>query len=117
MTPDLCVLGKAFGAGMPISALAGRRALMEHQQQLGSCQMNGAFQAHPTAMPAALEEYSSPGFCERLDAVYADFASVIGRSGVVLRLRRAGLRFGLYFGVADPIREYRKAALKNHDAK
>ena len=124
VTPDLCVLGKAFGAGMPISALAGRRALMEHLQPLGSCQMSGTFLAHPTAVLAALaalEEYSSPGFYERLDAAcadfYAGFASVIERSGVTLRLQHAGPRFGLYFGVAGPIQEYRKAASKNHDAE
>ena len=124
VTPDLCVLGKAFGAGMPISALAGRRALMEHLQPLGSCQMSGTFLAHPTAVLAALaalEEYSSPGFYERLDAAcadfYAGFTSVIEGSGVTLRLQHAGPRFGLYFGVAGLIQEYRKAASKNHDAE
>jgi glutamate-1-semialdehyde 2,1-aminomutase len=120
VTPDLCVLGKAFGGGMPISALAGRRALMAHLQPLGTSQMSGTFLAHPTgvlAALAALEEYSSPGFYERLDALcaafYAGFEAAIDRSKVTVRLQYAGPRFGLYFGVTGAVEEYRKAATRN----
>ena len=124
VTPDLCVLGKAFGAGMPISALVGKKSVMEHLQPLGRSQMSGTFLAHPTgvlAALAALEEYSTAGFYERLDArcdeFYSGFQDIIDRSGVELRLQFAGPRFGLYFGVSGDIVEYRKAASKNHDAE
>ena len=124
VTPDLCVLGKAFGAGMPISALVGSKALMSHLQPLGSSQMSGTFLAHLTgvmAALAALEEYSRPGFYERLDDLceefYAGFQQAIDRSGVQLQLQFAGPRFGLYFDVAGDVREYRKAATKNHEAE
>lgn len=124
VTPDLCVLGKAFGAGMPISALAGKRAVMEHLQPLGRSQMSGTFLAHPTAVLAALaalEEYARPGFYQQLDALcngfYTGFQQAIDRTGVALRLQFAGPRFGMYFGVAGEIVEYRKAASKNHDAE
>lgn len=120
VTPDLCVLGKALGAGMPISALAGRRAVMEHLLPLGRSQMSGTFLAHPTAVLAALaalQVYSSAGFYERLDAVceyfYAGFQAAIARSGVRLRLQHAGPRFGLYFGVGDEVDNYRKAAARD----
>lgn len=120
VTPDLCVLGKAFGAGMPISALVGRKQVMEHLQPLGSAQMSGTYLAHPTAVLAALaalEEYTSPGFYDRLDglctAFYAGFQDAIDRTGVVLRLQHAGPRFGLYFGVTGPVDAYRKAATRN----
>lgn len=120
VTPDLCVLGKAFGAGMPISALAGRRSLMQHLQPLGESQMSGTYLAHPTAVLAALaalREYSSPGFYERLDAVcrhfYGGFQDAIARSGVALRLQFAGPRFGLYFGVRDAVGNYRQAAARD----
>lgn len=124
VTPDLCVLGKAFGAGMPISALAGRSRVMEHLQPLGSAQMSGTYLAHPTAVfaaLAALEEYASDGFYDRLDGLcarfYASFQDAIDRSGVVLRLQHAGPRFGLYFGVSGPVDDYRKAATRNLEAE
>ncbi len=124
VTPDLCVLGKALGGGMPISALAGSRAVMGHLKPLGHSQMSGTYLAHPTAVAAALaalEIYSAPGFYERLEALcqyfYTGFQRVIDRSGVALRLQFLGPRFGLYFGVREPVTNYRQAALKDHAAE
>jgi glutamate-1-semialdehyde 2,1-aminomutase len=124
VTPDLCVLGKAFGAGMPISALAGSRAVMGHLKPLGQSQMSGTYLAHPTAVAAALaalQIYSTPDFYERLEAVcqhfYTGFQQRIDRSGVVLRLQCLGPRFGLYFGLREPVTNYRQAAAKDHAAE
>ena len=120
VTPDLCVLGKALGAGMPISAIAGKRAVMQHLKPLGGSEMSGTYLAHLTgvlAAQAALAEYSKPGFYERLDAVgetfYSDFQAVIAQSGVPLRLQHLGPRFGLYFGLQEEVINYRQAAQKN----
>jgi glutamate-1-semialdehyde 2,1-aminomutase len=120
VTPDLCVLGKAFGGGTPISALAGKRAVMEHLRPVGCSEMSGTYLAHLTAVLgalAALEEYSSPGFYERLDAVgehfYSGFQEIIERSGVPARLQYVGPRFGLYFGLRDEVTNYREAARKD----
>ena len=120
VTPDLCVLGKAFGGGTPISAVAGRREIMQHLRPVGRSEMSGTYLAHLTTVLgalAALEEYSRPGFYERLQAVgakfYAGFQDLIDRSGVPVRLQHVGPRFGMYFGIRDPVTNYRQAALKN----
>lgn len=120
VTPDLCVLGKALGAGMPISAIAGKRAVMEQLKPLGGSEMSGTYLAHLTgvlAASAALTEYSRPGFYEQLDAVgeyfYSGFQEVIERSGVPVRLQHLGPRFGLYFGLQEEVTNYRQAAHKN----
>ncbi len=122
--PDLCVLGKAFGAGMPISALAGKGRVMQHLKPLGESQMSGTYLAHLTtvmAALAALEQYSSPGFYARMESVcqhfYTGFQAAIDRSGVLVRLQFLGPRFGLYFGLRDPVTNYRQAACKNHGAE
>ncbi len=124
VTPDLCVLGKAMGAGMPISALVGRRELMQHLMPLGDSQMSGTYLAHLTAVMAALaalEEYSSPDFYRRMDGVsqhfYAGFSRAIERNGLPLRLQFAGPRFGLYFGVREAVTNYRQAARKSQPAE
>jgi glutamate-1-semialdehyde 2,1-aminomutase len=120
VTPDLCVLGKAFGGGMPISAVAGKRQVMEHMRPLGDSEMSGTYLAHTTtvlAALAALEEYSRPGFYDRLDAIgerfYSGFQDIIARSGLPVRLQYVGPRFGMYFGLSEPVTNYRQAARKN----
>jgi glutamate-1-semialdehyde 2,1-aminomutase len=120
IVPDLCVLGKAFGAGTPISAIAGKREVMLHLRPVGSSELSGTYLAHLTtvlAALAALEEYSQVGFYERLETLgqrfYAGFQDIIDRSGVPLRLQHVGPRFGLYFGITSEVTNYREAALKN----
>jgi glutamate-1-semialdehyde 2,1-aminomutase len=117
VTPDLCVLGKAFGGGLPISAVAGRRAVMEQLRPAGDSEMSGTYLAHLTGVlgaTAALELYRAPGFYERLEALgarfYGGFQQLIERSGVPLRLQHVGPRFGLYFGLREPVTNYREAA-------
>lgn len=121
VVPDLCVLGKAFGAGMPISAIAGKREIMMQLRPEGQSECSGTYLAHLTAILAALaalDEYSKPGFYERLDSVsqrfYSGFQGIINRSGVPMRLQYVGPRFGMYFGIEDEVTNYREAARQNH---
>lgn len=121
VVPDLCVLGKAFGGGLPISALAGRRAVMRHLKPEGQSELSGTYLAHLTAVlaaQAALEIYREPGFYERLAATgerfYGEFQQLIEQSGVPLRIQHVGPRFGMYFGVRGPVTNYREAATQDH---
>lgn len=122
VVPDLCVLGKAFGGGMPISAIAGKRAVMRHLRPEGHSELSGTYLAHLSAVLAALaalDEYSSPGFYERLGALgerfYGGFQRLIEQSGVPARLQHVGPRFGIYFGVSEPVLNYRHAAAGSHE--
>jgi len=119
--PDLCVLGKAFGGGAPISALTGKRVIMEHLRPLGDSEMSGTYLAHlTTVLPAlaALNAYAQPNFYANLDAVgehfYGGFQGIIDRSGLPVQLQHIGPRFGMYFGVTEPVTNYRQAAQKQH---
>ena len=74
--PDLCVLGKAFGGGMPISAIAGRREVMRHLKPLGRSELSGTYLAHLTAVlaaSAALETYREPGLLRAAHGGWAAF--------------------------------------------
>ena len=121
IVPDLCVLGKAIGAGMPISALAGKREIMLHLRPKGQSEMSGTYLAHLTAVlsaSAALEEYSQPSFYTHLELLgqrfYNGFQAIINRSGVPMRLQYLGPRFGMYFGITEEVTNYRKAAQQNY---
>lgn len=120
VTPDLCVLGKALGGGFPISALAGRRAVMRHLKPEGQSQMSGTFLAHPVcvmAASAAVDVYAEPDFYPTLWRRSERFATAlqaaIDELDAPVRLQHLGPRFGLYFGVREPVMNYRQAAQRD----
>lgn len=122
VVPDLCVLGKAFGGSLPISAIAGRRAVMRHMRPEGESEMSGTYLAHLTCVLgaiAALERYREPGFYRRLEELgrrfYGGFQRLIDQRGLPVRLQYVGPRFGLYFGLDGAVTNYRQAAAQDRE--
>ena len=69
--PDLSVLGKVIGGGMPLAAFGGPRAIMEQLAPLGPVYQAGTLSGNPVATAcglATLQEISKPGFFEGLSA-------------------------------------------------
>ncbi len=68
-TPDLTVLGKVIGGGMPLAAFGGPRAVMEQMAPLGPVYQAGTLSGNPVATAcglATLREISKPGFFDSL---------------------------------------------------
>jgi glutamate-1-semialdehyde 2,1-aminomutase len=69
--PDLSVLGKVIGGGMPLAAFGGPRAVMEHLAPLGSVYQAGTLSGNPVATAcglATLKEIRKAGFFDNLAA-------------------------------------------------
>lgn len=67
--PDMTVLGKVIGGGMPLAAFGGPRALMEKLSPLGPVYQAGTLSGNPVATAcglATLKEVAQPGFYETL---------------------------------------------------
>ncbi|MBT9505383.1 glutamate-1-semialdehyde 2,1-aminomutase [Rhodoferax sp.] len=67
--PDITVMGKVIGGGMPLAAFGARRAVMEHLAPLGSVYQAGTLSGNPVATAcglATLREIAKPGFYEEL---------------------------------------------------
>jgi glutamate-1-semialdehyde 2,1-aminomutase len=67
--PDLSVLGKVIGGGMPLAAFGGPRAIMEQLAPLGPVYQAGTLSGNPVATAcglATLQEIGKPGFFEAL---------------------------------------------------
>ena len=67
--PDMTVLGKVIGGGMPLAAFGGSRAVMEHLAPLGTVYQAGTLSGNPVATAcglATLREIRKPGFFEAL---------------------------------------------------
>lgn len=69
--PDLTVLGKVIGGGMPLAAFGGRRDVMSKLAPLGGVYQAGTLSGNPVATAcglATLKEITRPGFYEALGA-------------------------------------------------
>jgi glutamate-1-semialdehyde 2,1-aminomutase len=67
--PDITVLGKVIGGGMPLAAFGGPRAIMEQMAPLGPVYQAGTLSGNPIATAcglATLKEIAQPGFYEAL---------------------------------------------------
>ena len=69
--PDVTVLGKVIGGGMPLAAFGGKRAVMEQLAPLGPVYQAGTLSGNPVATAcglATLKEIAKPGFFDALSA-------------------------------------------------
>ena len=115
ITPDLCTLGKAIGAGVPLSVFGGKREIMEHVAPLGQAQHSGTYNGSLIAIMAGnaffdviLEDGFYDGFLERCERFYRGVDEIMSRLGFLGRVQAKGARFSLLFGpVAEKkIRNY-----------
>ena len=110
--PDITVLGKVIGGGMPVAALGGKKKFMEHLSPLGGVYQAGTLSGNPVAVAAGmatLAEIQKPGFYEALTKVTADFAAAMSsaakEAGVPFSAASVGGMFGL-FASPTPPRDY-----------
>jgi glutamate-1-semialdehyde 2,1-aminomutase len=121
--PDLCTLGKAVGGGMPLSVFGGRREVMDRLMPTGDCQHSGTYNGHVVGVAAgfaAVTAYRQPGFYDHINAVgerlCGGLSAIFERHGVAARVQGLGARFGVYFGVAGKVTNYRDAVKHQREA-
>jgi glutamate-1-semialdehyde 2,1-aminomutase len=111
IAPDLTVLGKVIGGGMPLAAFGGRRDVMKQLAPLGPVYQAGTLSGNPVAVAcglATLQLVQAPGFYERLAAqttkLVAGLSDAARAAGVDFSADAVGGMFGLYFAPAVPTR-------------
>jgi glutamate-1-semialdehyde 2,1-aminomutase len=102
--PDITVLGKVIGGGMPVGAFAGPASVMDHVAPDGPVYQAGTLSGNPVAMAcglATLEIVSQQGFHERLDAttrrLTEGLQTAARDSNIPLATNRVTGMFGLFF--------------------
>jgi glutamate-1-semialdehyde 2,1-aminomutase len=117
VTPDLTVLGKIIGGGMPVGAYGGRRDLMVMVAPAGPVYQAGTLSGNPAAMAAGiatLRTLAESGVYERLESVSAALEAGLleaaRAAGVPLAVNRVGSLLTPFFvdgavtGYADAMR-------------
>ena len=104
VTPDLTVLGKVIGGGLPVGAYGGRRDIMKMVAPSGAMYQAGTLSGNPLAMTAGivtLRELQKPGVWEMLESTTATLVEGIGTvaraAGVPVQQTRVGTMFCTYF--------------------
>ena len=111
--PDITVLGKVIGGGMPLAAFGGKRAVMQRLAPLGNVYQAGTLSGNPVAVAcglATLNEVSRPGFydelAKRTRSLVDRMIAAAGHSapGLAFSGDSVGGMFGIYFAAAVPVR-------------
>ena len=105
-TPDIWCFGKVIGGGMPVAALAGSAAIMDHLAPLGPVYQAGTLSGNPVAMAAGYATLSSADDAvyaavqRASDAVREGLVAALDAEGVDHSIQRAGTLFSVAFGTS-----------------
>ncbi|MDB5838125.1 MAG: hemL [Herminiimonas sp.] len=112
IAPDITVLGKVIGGGLPVAAFGGSRELMKNLAPLGPVYQAGTLSGNPVAVAAGLSTLKliqEPGFYESLSAQTAKLVQGLTdaakEAGVAFCGDAVGGMFGLFFAAGIP-RDY-----------
>ncbi len=101
--PDITVMGKVIGGGMPLAAFGGKRAVMEHLAPIGSVYQAGTLSGNPVATAcglATLRAISQPGFFDALSqstrSLVDGLSSAAAAAGVPFSADCEGGMFGFF---------------------
>ncbi len=110
--PDITVLGKIIGGGLPVAAYGGRREIMDMIAPLGPVYQAGTLSGNPLAMRAGLVTLpllQAHGFHPALDAKAARLAgglrAALAETGVPGEINVCGSLLTLFFA-ESPVRDY-----------
>ncbi|KAF1023400.1 MAG: Glutamate-1-semialdehyde 2,1-aminomutase [Paracidovorax wautersii] len=101
--PDITVLGKVIGGGMPLAAFGASREIMRHLAPLGTVYQAGTLSGNPVATAcglATLREIQKPGFYEALSkqtrSLVDGLKAAAREAGVPLVVDSEGGMFGFF---------------------
>ncbi len=120
VTPDLTMVGKVVGGGLPLAGVGGPGRLMDELAPVGPVYQAGTLSGNPLATAAglaALEQLDADAYARlertatRLEqGLQAAFAA----SGIEAQVPRAFTLVGVFFS-ANEVRDYDDAAKADHD--
>jgi glutamate-1-semialdehyde 2,1-aminomutase len=122
--PDITVLGKIVGGGLPVGAFGGPAEIMNHLAPEGPVYQAGTLSGNPAAMAAGLatlQELRAEGFYERLERASALLESHLRKAAAAAAVeakvcfRRVGSMLCCFF-TPGPVVDYASATASNTEA-
>ncbi|MFL5961306.1 MAG: glutamate-1-semialdehyde 2,1-aminomutase [Gaiellaceae bacterium] len=106
VTPDLTVLGKIVGGGLPLAAFGGRSEVMSELAPSGSVYQAGTLSGNPIATAAGLSvvrRLRDPAVYDELERRSARLADGLAPFG---RVQRVGAMLTLFAGRDEPVERF-----------
>ena len=111
--PDITILGKVIGGGMPVGAFGGRADIMNHLAPDGPVYQAGTLSGNPVAMAAGmatLNAIAQPGFFEALEQstrrLLDGLRNVARETSIPFTTTQSGGMFGLFFTEEETISRF-----------
>lgn len=115
VTPDLTMLGKVIGGGLPVGAFGGRREIMQHIAPQGSVYQAGTLSGNPLAMAAGkaaltewAKEHNFRAAANAASAICEQLRSSAKRYNLPLVATNVGSMFGFFFH-STPVKSFEDA--------
>lgn len=122
ITPDLTLLGKIIGGGMPVGAFGGKREIMDCVAPDGPVYQAGTLSGNPVAMTAGLatlELISAADFYppleRRTQSLLTGLRAAAAEANIAFTTNQAGAMFGLFFSEAKAISTYEQVMQCNRE--
>jgi glutamate-1-semialdehyde 2,1-aminomutase len=106
VTPDLTVLGKIVGGGLPLAAFGGRAEVMDRLAPSGDVYQAGTLSGNPLATAAGLSvvrRLRDPAVYDELERRSARLADGLSPFG---RVQRVGAMLTLFAGRSEPVERF-----------
>jgi len=119
---DLVTYGKVIGAGMPVGAFGGKKAIMEHIAPLGNVYQAGTLSGNPLAMIAGYtllktlqgDKEIFTSIDKKTAALHTGLNEVLNDSGLPFVINRLGSMVSIHFS-EQPVRDFSSAAAATND--
>ncbi len=115
IVPDLTILGKVIGGGMPVGAFGGKKEIMDHISPDGPVYQAGTLSGNPVAMAAGLktlELISTENYFNALgnktELLVNGLTEKAKQAGVAFTTNQIGGMFGLFFSEDENIDSFDK---------
>lgn len=114
INPDLAIMGKVIGGGLPVGAYAGRKDLMDMIAPLGPVYQAGTLSGNPLAMAAglaALSQLDGAAYLQlelRGQRLQAGLQESAKRVGVPAQVQRVGSMISVFLTV-EPVTDFTSA--------
>jgi glutamate-1-semialdehyde 2,1-aminomutase len=122
VTPDLTVLGKVIGGGLPAAAYAGPRELMERIAPAGDVYQAGTLSGNPLAVAAGLatlkllDDAAYEKLAQTTAALAGGLAQAAADAGVAVQVPHVTGLLTVFFTDGGPVRDYAGAQACDMDA-